>query len=69
MKNSNKFECPEGAGGGVGEPGFPATMNIFCKLFHFLGSFPSIITIYTCDKHCHRFICSLYLLQIEGTFF
>ena len=24
MKNGNNFQCPEGAGGGVGEPGFPA---------------------------------------------
>jgi hypothetical protein len=24
MKNGKIFECPEGAGGGVGEPGFPA---------------------------------------------
>jgi len=24
MKNGNDFEVPEGAGGGVGEPGFPA---------------------------------------------
>ena len=29
MKNGNNFECPEGAGGGVGEPGFPAIIKIF----------------------------------------
>ena len=27
MKNGNNFQCPEGAGGGVGEPWFPATIQ------------------------------------------
>ena len=28
MKNGNDFEVPEGAGGGAGEPGFPANPGI-----------------------------------------
>ena len=31
MKNGKNFECPEGAGGGVGEPGFPANIGLLQK--------------------------------------